>query len=91
MKKKQKSCLLWLKQVSKNSKSKYFGEKFISCAQLHSSDGINVFMTDEKKMEIGGKVKVPFLDKEADIISIKGKNCIAQLEMLGAIVSFQLS
>jgi len=48
-------------------------------------------LTDEKKMEIGGKVKVPFLDKEADIISIKGKNCIAQLEMLGATVSFQLS
>ena len=45
----------------------------------------------EKKIEVGGKVKVPCLDIEADIISVKGKNCIAQLEMLGATVSFQLS
>ena len=48
-------------------------------------------LKDEKKMEVGGKVTVPFLDKEADIISVKGKRCIAQLEMLGAVVSFQLS
>ena len=48
-------------------------------------------LTDEKKMEVGAKVKVPFLDKEADIIFVKGMRCIAQLEMLGAVVSFQLS
>ena len=48
-------------------------------------------LTDEKKMEVGGKVKVRFLDKEADIISVQGKRCIAQLEMLGAVLSFQLS
>ena len=51
----------------------------------------NYQLTDEKKNEVGGRVKVPFLDKEADIISVKGKRCIAQLEMLGAVVSFQLS
>jgi len=48
-------------------------------------------LTDEKKLEVGEKVKIPFLDQEAEIISVKGKNCIAQLEMLGATVSFQLS
>jgi len=48
-------------------------------------------LTDEKKMIVGEKVKIPFLDQEAEIISVKGKNCIAQLEMLGATVSFQLS
>ena len=48
-------------------------------------------LTDEKKLEEGEKVKIPFLDQEAEIISVKGKNCIAQLEMLGATVSFQLS
>ena len=48
-------------------------------------------LTDEKKMEVGEKVKIPFLGQEAEIISVKGKNCIAQLEMLGATVSFQLS
>ena len=45
----------------------------------------------EKKMEVGGKVKVPCLNMEADIISVNGKNCIAQLEMLGATFLFQLS
>jgi transcription antitermination factor NusG len=48
-------------------------------------------LTDEKKLEVGEKVKIPFLDQEAELISVKGKNCIAQLEMLGATVSFQLS
>ena len=48
-------------------------------------------LTDEKKMKLGEKVKVPFLDEQAEIISVKGKNCIAQLKMLGATVSFQLS
>ena len=48
-------------------------------------------LTDEKTLEVGEKVKIPFLDQEAEIISVKGKNCIAQLEMLGATVSFQLS
>ena len=48
-------------------------------------------LTDEKKLEVGEKVKIPFLDQEAEIISVKGNNCIAQLEMLGATVSFQLS
>ena len=48
-------------------------------------------LSDENKMEVGGKVTIPFFDVEADVISVKGKNCIAQLEMLGATVSFQLS
>ena len=48
-------------------------------------------LTDEKEIVVGEKVKIPFLDQQAEIISVKGKNCIAQLEMLGATVSFQLS
>jgi len=36
-------------------------------------------------------VKVPLLEKEATVISVKGKNCLAQLKKLGAIVSFQLN
>ena len=48
-------------------------------------------LTDEKEMEVGRKVKVPYLDQEADVISVKGKNCIVQFEMLGSTVSFQLS
>ena len=48
-------------------------------------------LSDEKKIVLGEKVKIPFLNQEAELISVKGKNCIAQLEMLGATFSFQLS
>jgi len=46
---------------------------------------------DKKEHLVGSKIKIPSLDQEAEIISVKGKRCIAQLEMLGATVSFQLS
>ena len=48
-------------------------------------------LSDKKECLVGSKVKIPLLDQEAEVISVKGKNCIAQLEMLGATVSFQLS
>ena len=48
-------------------------------------------LLDKKDHLVGSKIKTPILDQEAEIISVKGKNCIAQLEMLGATVSFQLS
>jgi len=48
-------------------------------------------LLDKKDHLVGSKIKTPFLDLEAEIISVTGKNCIAQLEMLGATVSFQLS
>jgi len=48
-------------------------------------------LTDKKLKVVGDKVNISFFDQEAEIISVKGKNCIAQLEMLGATVSFQLS
>ena len=48
-------------------------------------------LLDKKDYLVGSKVKVPLLDQEAEVISVKGENCIAQLEMLGATVSFQLS
>ena len=34
---------------------------------------------------------VPSINEEATVLSIKGKNCIAQLNKLGAKVSFQLN
>ena len=48
-------------------------------------------LLDKKEYLVGSKVKIPFLDQEAEIISVKGKRCIARLEMLGAVVSFQLN
>ena len=48
-------------------------------------------LSDKKEYLVGSKVKIPLLDQEAEVISVKGKRCIAQLEMLGAVVSFQLS
>ena len=48
-------------------------------------------LLDKKEHLVGSKIKISSLNQEADIISVKGKRCIAQLEMLGAVVSFQLS
>jgi transcriptional antiterminator RfaH len=44
----------------------------------------------QKELEVGDTVKVPLLEQEAMLLSIKGKKCLAQLQKLGAIVSFQL-
>ena len=44
----------------------------------------------QKELEAGDTVKVPLLEQEATLLSIKGKKCLAQLQKLGAIVSFQL-
>jgi len=51
----------------------------------------NTLQINENELKIGDTVKVPLLDQDAILLSQKGKNCIAQLKKLGAIVSFQLS
>jgi len=48
-------------------------------------------LLNKKDHLVGSKIKIPSLNQEAEIISVKGKRCIAQLELLGATVSFQLS
>ena len=48
-------------------------------------------LSDKKDYLVGSKIKIPSLNQEAEIISVKGKRCIAQLELLGATVSFQLN
>ena len=48
-------------------------------------------LSDKKEYLVGSKVKIPSLNQEAKVISVKGKRCIAQLELLGAVVSFQLN
>jgi transcriptional antiterminator RfaH len=50
----------------------------------------NTYKTTQKELEVGDTVKVPLLEHEATLLSIKGKKCLAQLQKLGAIVSFQL-
>ena len=47
-------------------------------------------LLDKKETLVGSKVKINFLDQEAEVISVKGKRCMAQLELLGAVMSFQL-
>ena len=47
-------------------------------------------LSNKKEVLIGSIVEIPLLNQEAEIISIKGKNCIARLEMLEAKVLFQL-
>ena len=51
----------------------------------------NTYYSNKKELAVGEMVKVPLLEKEATVISIKGKKCLAQLKKLGAIVSFQLN
>ena len=48
-------------------------------------------LLDKKDHLVGSKIKIHSLNQEAEIISVKGKRCIAQLELLGATVSFQLN
>jgi transcriptional antiterminator RfaH len=50
----------------------------------------NTYQTTQKELEVGDTVKVPLLEQEATLLSIKGKKCLAQLQKLGAMVSFQL-
>ena len=51
----------------------------------------NTYHSNKKELAVGETVKVPLLEEEATVISVKGKNCLAQLKKLGAIVSFQLN
>ena len=50
----------------------------------------NTYQRTPKELEVGDAVKVPLLEQEAILLSVKGKKCLAQLQKLGAIVSFQL-
>jgi transcription antitermination factor NusG len=45
---------------------------------------------EKKSLAVGDVVQVPLLEQAAILLSIKGKKCLAQLQKLGAIVSFQL-
>ena len=47
-------------------------------------------VADEKGLAVGDLLEVPLLGEQATLLSIKGKKCLAQLQKLGAIVSFQL-
>ena len=49
-----------------------------------------VVKEESETLAVGDLVKVPLLEQEAILLSIKGKKCLAQLQKLGAIVSFQL-
>jgi transcription antitermination factor NusG len=51
----------------------------------------NTYYSKQKELAVGKTVKVPLLEEQATVISVKGKNCLAQLKKLGAIVSFQLN
>ena len=45
----------------------------------------------QQEVAIGDTLRVPLLEQDAILLSKKGKNCIAQLKKMGAIVSFQLN
>jgi len=43
-----------------------------------------------RALSVGDTITVPLLEQQATLLSIKGKKCLAQLQKLGALVSFQL-
>ena len=47
--------------------------------------------TTHNEVAVGDDVVVPLLGEKATVLSVKGKKCLAQLQKLGAVVSFQLS
>lgn len=49
------------------------------------------YFQKQQEVAIGDTLRVPLLEQEAILLSKKGKNCIAQLKKMGAIVSFQLN
>ena len=51
----------------------------------------NSYHSNKEELAVGETVKVPLLKEDATVLSVKGKNCFAQLKKLGAIVSFQLN
>ena len=46
----------------------------------------NSYHSNKEELAVGETVKVPLLKEEATVLSVKGKNCFAQLKKLGAIV-----
>ena len=44
-----------------------------------------------KTLAVGDLVKVPLLEQEAILVSIKGRKCLAQLQKLGALFHFNCS
>ena len=57
---------------------------------VYTIQATSTVLTGAGKLAVGDLVKVPMLEQEAILVSIKGKKCLAQLQKLGAIVSFEL-
>ncbi|MEN8913985.1 MAG: transcription termination/antitermination NusG family protein [Polaribacter sp.] len=47
-------------------------------------------LKERKGLQVGDTVEVPHLQHEATVVALQGKKCLARLERLGAVVSFQL-
>ena len=45
----------------------------------------------QSKFQIGKTIDIPLLKQEGEVIAIEGKQCIVRLQMLGALMSFQLN
>ena len=47
-------------------------------------------LLEHYNLQVGDTVKVPQLEKKATVVALQGKKCLARLERIGAVVSFQL-
>ena len=50
-----------------------------------------IYPSESKEFKVGDMVKIPLLEQEGKLLSVKGKKCLARLNKLGALVSFQLN
>jgi len=62
-------------------------DKDVVAMQLHLEGKAIAAQT---AVQVGDTVQVPQLDEKATVVALRGKKCLARLERLGAVVSFQL-
>ena len=76
-----------VRYLFENGKRAVVSNEEVLAMQAYEENRLDV---QENKWVVGATVQVPVFNQEAQLLSVKGKHCIAQLNKLGAVVSFQL-
>jgi len=79
-----------VRYLFENGKRASVSNQEILAMKSYLEDVPKLKLDGEKGLVVGDHVEVPLLQQSATVLSIKGKKCLAQLQKLGAVVSFQL-
>ena len=79
-----------VRYLFENGKRASVSNQEILAMKSYLEDAPKLKLDGEKGLVVGDHVEVPLLQQSATVLSIKGKKCLAQLQKLGAVVSFQL-